>query len=123
MTHKRSDLHIYGRLLHLARPYWLHLVGVFLLSLLATPIALLVPLPLKIGVDSLLNGQPVPGWFTSIFFLGEHPSGRAVVMAVSALVVLVAIAGQFQEVASSFLATLASQRLILGFRTLLFRSA
>src|SRR3954466_5348355 len=98
MTHKRSDWQIYSRLLYLARPYWPHLVGVFLLSLLATPIALLAPLPLKIGVDSLLNGQPVPGWFTAIFFLGEHPSGRAIVMAVSALVVLVAVVGQLQEV-------------------------
>src|SRR5688572_23169303 len=54
------------RLLHQVllqmRPYWLHLAGVFLLGLLATPIALLLPLPLKFVVDSVLGDHPLPGF-------------------------------------------------------------
>jgi len=45
-TGPNRDLALYGRLFLWARPYWPHLAGVFLLSLLATPLALLVPLPL-----------------------------------------------------------------------------
>jgi len=55
-----TDLALYRRLWREARPYWPHLAGMFLLSLLATPIALLVPLPMKIIVDSVLGSHPLP---------------------------------------------------------------
>src|SRR3989337_2244574 len=42
------------RLLAEARPYRSHLVATSLLGLLATPLTLLVPLPLKIAIDSRL---------------------------------------------------------------------
>src|SRR2546422_10332088 len=54
------DLALYLRLFRWARPYWAHLVGLFVLSLLATPLALLVPLPLKIALDSGLGSKPFP---------------------------------------------------------------
>src|SRR5437763_2004726 len=54
------DLTLYLRLFRCARPCWPHLVGLFLLSLLATPLALLVPLPLKIALDSGLGSRPLP---------------------------------------------------------------
>jgi hypothetical protein len=41
-----------------ARPYWSHIAGVFFLSLLATPLALLTPVPLKIAVDTVLGDYP-----------------------------------------------------------------
>src|SRR2546428_346137 len=56
------DLALYLRLFRWARPYWAHLVGLFLLSLLATPLALLAPLPLKIALDSGLGSKPFPHW-------------------------------------------------------------
>ena len=49
---KNRDLVLLRRLLRQAQPYWAHIAGFFLLSLLATPLALLMPLPLKIAVDS-----------------------------------------------------------------------
>ena len=58
-----SDLTLYRRLLQLARPYWLHIIGIFLFSLLATPLTLLTPLPLKIAVDNViaaLRGERMP---------------------------------------------------------------
>jgi len=54
------DLALYLRLFRWARPYWTHLIGLFLLGLLATPLALLVPLPLKIALDSGLGSKPLP---------------------------------------------------------------
>src|SRR3989441_5428084 len=44
-----GGLILYRRLLRQARPYWLHIVGVLLLDLLATPLVLLTPLPLDCG--------------------------------------------------------------------------
>ena len=58
MTTKADSL--YWRLLQQARPYWLHLTGIFLLSFLSSPFALLAPLPLKIVVDSVLDHHPLP---------------------------------------------------------------
>jgi hypothetical protein len=37
-----------------ARPYWPHILGIFLLSLLSTPRTLLTLLPLKGVVDSVI---------------------------------------------------------------------
>jgi ATP-binding cassette subfamily B protein len=49
------DVVIYRRLLADARPYRWHLAGVFVVSLLAAPLALLAPVPLKIAVDSIIG--------------------------------------------------------------------
>ena len=42
---KPSDFVLYRRLLQQTRPYWPHIVGIFLIDLLATPLALLGPHP------------------------------------------------------------------------------
>src|SRR5438046_9836633 len=55
-----SDLALYRRLLRQARPYWLHLALLFCIGVLASPIALLNPVPLKIVVDSVLGTRPLP---------------------------------------------------------------
>jgi hypothetical protein len=62
MQPQQPALAIYRRLLRFVRPYSLHIAGVMTLNLLATPIALLGPLPLKIVVDSAIGGRPLPGW-------------------------------------------------------------
>src|SRR2546425_5172843 len=59
-TTKSRDLVLYRRLLRLAKPFWLHIAGFGLLSLLAIPLALLTPLPLKIAVDSGIGSRPLP---------------------------------------------------------------
>ncbi len=50
---KYSDIKILKRLFLQARPYWPHIACIFILDLLATPFALLTPLPLKIAVDNV----------------------------------------------------------------------
>ena len=52
-----SDFALYRRMLRIARPYWPHIGVVFLISLLATPLALATPLGLKIAVDSAIGDQ------------------------------------------------------------------
>ena len=41
------------------------LVGLALLSVAAAPIALLLPVPLKLAVDSGINNQPIPDGFAT----------------------------------------------------------
>ena len=52
-----GDLALSRRLLAEARPYWPHIACIFLLGMLATPIALLLPLPLQI-----VSFPPLPPW-------------------------------------------------------------
>src|SRR5438445_8120814 len=55
-----GDVVLFRRLLSQARPYWPHVVALFLLSLLSSPLSLLTPLPLKIAVDSVIGSHPIP---------------------------------------------------------------
>jgi ATP-binding cassette, subfamily B, bacterial len=61
-----GDWTIYRRVLMDARPYWAHIGAVFALTLLSTPIALLMPLPLKIAVDSVISDKPLPGFLAHL---------------------------------------------------------
>jgi len=51
---------LFRRLWQQARPCWRGILGIFLLSLLSPPLALLTPLPLKIAVDNVLDHHPLP---------------------------------------------------------------
>ena len=48
---------LYWRLAQQARPYWLHLSGVFLLSLLSSPFALLAPMATSHAQRSGVNHE------------------------------------------------------------------
>ncbi len=62
MTDKKKHNHskLYRRLFFEIRPYFFHLAGILLITLLSTPLALLTPLPLKIAVDSVIGSHPLP---------------------------------------------------------------
>ena len=64
MTDKKKHNHskLYRRLFFEIRPYFFHLAGILLITLLSTPLALLTPLPLKIAVDSVIGSHPVPSF-------------------------------------------------------------
>src|SRR5438132_1417649 len=55
------------RLWEQAKPYRLHLAGIVAFAFLSTPFALLLPLPLKLVVDNILNHHPAPALLTRIF--------------------------------------------------------
>src|SRR5213076_2493712 len=107
-----ADLALYRRLWREARPCRLHLAGMFLLSLLATPIALLVPLPMKIIVDSVLGSHPLPRFVDVLLPPAMHSK--------NALLVLIALVSQLKELGVSLLRTYTGEKLVLGFRTRLF---
>ena len=118
-----GDLAICRRLLRQARPFRVHIGGVLLLGFLAIPLALLAPVPLKIGVDSYVDGLPlspamqalVPGWV--------EDSDTAILVLCAVLVLVLALATQLQQLASTVLGTYTGERLELEFRAEIFRHA
>lgn len=124
MTANRySDFALCRRLLRQMRPYWPHVGGVLLLSLLSTPLALLTPLPLKIAVDSVLDSYPVPGFLDALLPEAATRSSTAVLVLVAGLIVAIALLSGLQKLASSILRTYAGEKLVLDFRAQLFRHA
>ncbi|TMI59929.1 ABC transporter ATP-binding protein [Candidatus Bathyarchaeota archaeon] len=66
------------------RPYLAPLIVLLLVSLLAIPITLIVPLPIKILVDSVLGSQSLPRYLTIV--VGSQVSkGFAIWLAISML--------------------------------------
>jgi ATP-binding cassette, subfamily B, bacterial len=118
----RSDTLLLRRLLREARPYLPHLGGVLLVGLLATPLALLGPVPLKLAVDSVVHGRPLPE-FLGRLLPGAAAGTQELLLWVCALSLLIALAAQAQSLLSSLLTVHASQRLLLDFRSRLFRHA
>ena len=119
----RADLTLYRRLLAEARPYWRHLVAILLLDLVATPLALLGPLPLKIAVDSVIGSEPLPGFIGDVL-PGERLDSPLAVLALAAgLQVAVLLLVQVRELAWYVLRARAGQGVTLAFRARLFRHA
>jgi ATP-binding cassette, subfamily B, bacterial len=112
---RHSDLTLYRRLLSLARPYWAHLGALFALGLLATPIALLVPLPLKIVVDSVLATRPLPGALAVWVPAAAHSPAVGLTLAIGLLLV-VTLLGQLLELTSTWLRAYIGEKLVLRFR-------
>jgi ATP-binding cassette, subfamily B, bacterial len=117
---RRGEIALYRRLLLQARPFWPHIAAVFAVSLLATPLALLTPLPLKIAVDSVIGSHPLPPLVDALVphALARSPMSLAVFSA--GLVVVVALFTQLQGLAQWVLHTWTGERLVLRFREQLF---
>ena len=109
------------RLLQQARPYWLHLTGIFLLSLLSAPFALLTPLPLKIVVDSVLDHRPLPRFLEAWLPAAVTQSGNGLLALALGLLAGVALLTQVRDFANALLKAYTGEKLLRGFRTQLFR--
>lgn len=116
-----KDFALCLRLLREARRYHAALGLFFLVSLLATPVALLTPVPLKIAVDSGLGETPLPAMLTAILPDSLTASQTGILMLSAILVVLVMLVTQGQLVARALLRTIISERMMLDFRSKLFR--
>src|SRR5690349_21909058 len=88
------DWTIYRRVLLDARDYWPHIAGVFLLTLLATPVTLLGPLPLKIAVDGVLSQAGPPAFLNWLLPPDIRSSPTALLMV--AIIIMIGIEGVSQ---------------------------
>ncbi len=118
-----TDVALYRRLLRQARPYWLHLAGLFGIGLLASPLALLNPVPLKIVVDSVLGTRPLSPAVRALLPETVAGSRDALLVAAVGLLLAVATLAQLQALANKFMQAYVGERLVLGFRTQLVRQA
>src|SRR4051794_12674565 len=116
-----GDLEIYRRLLKQARPLAPLLTGMFLLQLLATPLTLLTPLPLKIVVDNVIGHQPLPPFLARIAPESITATTGGVLLLGGAMVVLIAVLIQAQSVANWISESYVSEKLVMEFRSRLFR--
>lgn len=108
------------RLLDLARPSYPHLTAIFLLGILSVPIAILMPLPLKIAVDSVIGSHPL-GPVLLHFVPGRLAGSEMGNLAVVMIVLLgLAILSNLQTLASWLLQTYTGERLVFELRNRLF---
>src|SRR5213593_1647368 len=118
-----SEVALYRRLLRQARPYWLHLAVLFGIGVLASPIALLNPVPLKIVVDSVLGTRPLPPAVRALLPEAIAGSRGALLAAAVGLLLAVAALAQLQALANKFMQAYVGERLVLSFRTQLVQQA
>jgi ATP-binding cassette subfamily B protein len=105
MNDRSSDLRLIAKLLRDARPMWPHLALIFVLSLVEVPIALLLPLPIKLVVDDLVGTHSFP------------------LILAAALLVAVGLLQHLQGFASWILQSYTGERLVLRSRARLFEHA
>ena len=106
-----------NRLLAQVRPYWPHLACILVLDFAAVPLALLVPVPIKIAIDSAIGEHPLPWPLGAIEGLGSQ--GAALAVAVGLLVGL-ALLTEAQKYLTWMLQAYTGERLVLEFRAALF---
>ncbi len=110
----------FQRLAEQARPCWAHLGGIFLLSLVATPLAVLLPIPLKIAVDSVLGDRPLPHVLDAFMPAAAHGSRMAILIIAALLLLVLSVLVQLHSLAVWLLQTYTGEKLVLDFRAALF---
>ena len=116
-----GDWDLYRRLWQEARAYRWHILGLFLLSLLAAPLSLLLPVPVKVVVDHVLGDQPLPAWLAAFVPASWVGGGTQLLTACALAVVVLAVLVQLQDMAAWLWKTWIGKRLVLDFRARLFQ--
>jgi ATP-binding cassette, subfamily B, bacterial len=121
MNSNYSDIKILRRLLTEAKPFHAHLFLISLLGLLATPLALLTPIPLKIAVDNIYGSNQLPELFSSLIPHWFTKSKLGMLGFTAILQVLIISFIQLQSLGNQLLKTSVGEKLTLNFRARLFR--
>src|SRR5262249_30629697 len=115
-----SDAALYRRLLEQAKPFWAHILAFFALSMMASPLALLTPLPLKIAVDSVLGNEPLPR-FLRVWLPRRALVGCGWLWAVIVLSFFIALPTQLQSLSPTLLRPYTGEKFSRIFRAHLSR--
>jgi ATP-binding cassette subfamily B protein len=110
---------IYRRILQQARPYWRHLAGILSLTILGAPLPLLLPIPLKLAVDSAIGSHPLPPPLGGLLPATGN-STTAVLGLAAVLLIATTLLIYLNGLASWLLQTYTGEKLVLDLRTLLF---
>ena len=109
------------RILRQLRPFWPQILLLLVIDLLATPLLLLTPIPLKIAVDSVIDSHPLPGFVDAFLPASVVSSAVALLVVVAVFQVLIVLLSELQSLVSYVLQTRTGERLTLEFRGRLFR--
>jgi ATP-binding cassette subfamily B protein len=118
---RNNNIVLYRRLWQQLRPYWRHLAGIFLLSLLSPPLALMAPVPLKIAVDSVIQSHSLPHFLDVWLPETLKQSPQALLLVAALLLVGVALLTQLRDLANAWLIAYTGEKFLRGFRAQLFR--
>ncbi|MFB9266626.1 ABC transporter ATP-binding protein [Bradyrhizobium erythrophlei] len=120
---RRLTSRLYARIFQQIQPYWPHLLALFLLGTLGSAINLLVPLPLKIAVDSAISNHPLPPFLTALLPDFAFRSPTAILMLSVTLLIAISLLLQLQDLVASLLASYAGEKIVLDFRARLVAHA
>ena len=109
------------RILRQIAPFWRQILLLLAVDLLATPLLLLTPVPLKIAVDSVIGSHPLPGFVDAVLPAGLVRTSFALLVFVAIFQILVVLLTELQSLVSYVLQTRTGERLTLDFRGRLFR--
>lgn len=108
------------RVARFVRPHAGAVALLVLLDLLATPLTLLSPLPIKLVIDSVLAGEPLPGWLDLALPAAVSTSTAGLLAFTVALQIGVVGGQQLQALGTYVWNTRVGERLTLDLRTRLF---
>src|SRR5260370_14346346 len=101
------------------RPYLWPLVVLLVISLLAVPIALIFPLPIKLLVDSVVGSQPLPGYLT--IFVGSQVSKSLAISLAISILLSAAVLTYLQNLVNVWYSNKVGNPMTLEVRARLFR--
>jgi ATP-binding cassette, subfamily B, bacterial len=101
------------------RPYLQPLVVLLIVSLLAVPMTLVFPLPIKLLVDSVLDSQPLPGYLS--VFVGVQVSKALALWLAIGILMTAAVLTYLQNLVNVWYSNKVGNRMTLDVRTRLFR--
>src|SRR2546427_8400599 len=101
------------------RPYLWPIVVLLVISLIAVPITLIFPLPIKLLVDSVLGSQPLPGYLT--VFVGSQLSKSLTLWLAIAILMGTAVLTYLQNLVNVWYTNKVGNRMTLDVRARLFR--
>jgi ATP-binding cassette subfamily B protein len=120
---KLSDWALLRRALAETKDYRNRIAAIWVLRLLSSPLGLLMPLPLKVAVDSAVGNRPLPGFLQIMLPTAIVESRSAIVGLAAVLMLLIAFLSQLQSIASTWLSAYSGERMVLDFQAKLFRHA
>ena len=103
-----------------ARDFWPHITALFFIKLLATPLALMRPLAMKILIDCAFGKEALPGYIAFFFPEKFHFDFKAIVFISAALIILIALVDNVIEVVAWIFETFTGEKMVLKFRTVVF---
>jgi ATP-binding cassette subfamily B protein len=101
------------------RPYLWPIVVLLIISLIAVPITLIVPLPIKLLVDNVLGSQPLPGYLTA--FVGPQLSKSLTLWLAISILMGTAVLTYLQNLVNVWYTNKVGNRMTLDVRARLFR--